>query len=73
LFHLGYKVFLLDGDNIRHGLNNDLGFSEQDRKENLRRVGEVAKLMLDAGLLVIGAFISPYEEERILVKNIVGK
>lgn len=73
LFHKGYKVFLLDGDNIRNGLNNDLGFTEQDRKENIRRVGEVAKLMLDAGLIVLCAFISPYEEERTLVKNIVGE
>lgn len=72
LFHKGYKVFLLDGDNIRNGLNNDLGFTEQNRKENIRRVGEVAKLMLDAGLIVLCAFISPYEEERKAVKNIVG-
>ena len=73
LFHKGYKVFLLDGDNIRHGLNHDLGFTEQDRKENLRRVAEVAKLMLDAGLVVLCAFISPYQEERALVKQIVGE
>ncbi|WP_114780648.1 adenylyl-sulfate kinase [Botryobacter ruber] len=73
LFHKGYKVFLLDGDNIRHGLNHDLGFTEQDRKENLRRVGEVAKLMLDAGLVVLCSFISPYQEERALVKQIVGE
>lgn len=73
LFHQGGKVFLLDGDNVRQGLNRDLGFSEADRKENLRRVAEVAKLMLDAGMLVICAFISPYEEERQLVKEIVGE
>ncbi len=73
LFHEGYNVFLLDGDNVRNGLNSDLGFSAADRKENIRRVGEVAKLMLDAGLVVICAFISPYEEERALVKRIVGK
>lgn len=72
LFHKGYKVFLLDGDNVRHGLNSDLGFSAEDRKENIRRVGEVARLMLDAGLVVLCAFISPYEEERNLVKKIVG-
>ncbi|MFT2008083.1 adenylyl-sulfate kinase [Pontibacter sp. 13R65] len=72
LFHEGYSVYLLDGDNVRNGLNKDLGFSEQDRKENIRRVGEVAKLMLDAGLIVLCAFISPYEEERNLVKSIVG-
>jgi len=72
-FHEGYKVFLLDGDNIRNGLNRDLSFTEADREENIRRVGEVAKLMLDAGLVVICAFISPYEVERTLVKEIVGK
>ena len=72
LFHKGYKVYLLDGDNMRSGLNSDLGFTAQDRKENVRRVSEVAKLMLDAGLVVIGAFISPYEEERALVKKTVG-
>ena len=73
LFHQGFKVFLLDGDNVRNGLNQGLTFTAQDRRENLRRVGEVAKLMLDAGLVVIGAFISPFEEERTLVKNIVGE
>ncbi|OKL40430.1 adenylyl-sulfate kinase [Pontibacter flavimaris] len=72
LFHLGYKVFLLDGDNIRNGLCRDLGFSKQDRKENMRRVAEVAKLMLDAGLVVICAFISPYREERELARQVVG-
>ncbi|MBC5774656.1 adenylyl-sulfate kinase [Pontibacter sp. KCTC 32443] len=73
LFHLGFKVYLLDGDNLRSGLNSDLGFNNDDRKENIRRVGEVAKLMLDAGLIVICAFISPFEEERELVKNLVGE
>ena len=72
LFCKGFKGFILDGDNIRHGLNKDLGFSAEDRKENLRRVGEVAKLMLDAGLIVISAFISPYAEDRIAIKNILG-
>jgi adenylylsulfate kinase len=72
LFHNGFKVFLLDGDNVRNGLNKDLGFSESDRKENLRRVGEMAKVMLDAGLIVICAFISPYEKERQAVKQIIG-
>ena len=72
LFHKGYKVYLLDGDNVRSGLNSDLGFSAQDRRENVRRVSEVAKLMLDAGLVVIGAFISPYREERELVRETVG-
>ncbi|MGV3541015.1 MAG: adenylyl-sulfate kinase [Rufibacter sp.] len=73
LFHRGHKVFLLDGDNLRNGLNQDLGFSAQDRKENIRRVAEVAKLMLDAGLVVVSAFISPYAEERELVRQIVGE
>lgn len=73
LFHKGFKAFLLDGDNVRHGLNKDLSFSEQDRKENLRRVGEVAKLMLDAGLVVICAFISPYGDDRASIKEIVGE
>ncbi len=73
LFHQGYKAFLLDGDNVRMGLNKDLHFTEDDRKENLRRIGEVAKLMLDAGLIVISAFISPYSSEREAVKDIVGE
>ena len=73
LFHHGYKAFLLDGDNVRNGLNRDLGFTEEDRKENLRRIGEVAKLMLDAGIIVISAFISPYKTERAAVKEIVGE
>ncbi|MEJ8800779.1 adenylyl-sulfate kinase [Pontibacter sp. H249] len=73
LFIRGYKVYLLDGDNMRSGLNSDLSFTDTDRKENIRRVGEVAKLMLDAGLVVICAFISPFEEKRTLVKSMVGK
>lgn len=64
-------TFLLDGDNIRHGLNNDLGFSPADRTENVRRVGEVAKLMTDAGLIVITAFISPFRAERQLVRRMM--
>lgn len=72
LFNKGYKVFMIDGDNVRNGLNQDLGFSEQDRKENLRRVGEMAKLMLDAGLVIVCAFISPYEQDRNAIKKIVG-
>lgn len=73
LFDKGFKVFLLDGDNVRRGLNKDLGFSEADRKENLRRIGEVAKLMLEAGLVVISAFISPFKNERTAVRVIVGE
>lgn len=72
-FLQGFKVFMLDGDNVRNGLCKDLGFSEGDRKENLRRVGEVSKLMLDAGLIVICAFISPCGEDRMAIKNIVGE
>ncbi|ATG16408.1 MULTISPECIES: adenylyl-sulfate kinase [Providencia] len=61
---LGMQTYLLDGDNIRHGLCGDLGFNEPDRQENIRRIGEVAKLMVDAGLIVATAFISPYQEDR---------
>jgi adenylylsulfate kinase len=64
LFERKIKTFVLDGDNVRHGLNKDLGFSPGDRKENLRRVGEVAKLLVDAGVLTIAAFISPYASDR---------
>jgi adenylylsulfate kinase len=64
LFDAGFHTYLLDGDNVRHGLCKDLGFSLADRDENLRRVGEVAKLMVDAGLVVLSAFISPTRAER---------
>jgi bifunctional enzyme CysN/CysC len=64
-------TFLLDGDNVRHGLNKDLGFTEADRIENIRRVGEVAKLMTDAGLIVITAFISPFRAEREMVRGLL--
>ena len=64
LLALGYACYTLDGDNIRHGLNANLGFSPQDRSENIRRVGEVAALFADAGLICITAFISPYREDR---------
>ncbi len=67
----GFNTFLLDGDNIRHGLNKDLGFTESDRIENIRRIGEVSKLMTDAGLIVITAFISPFESERNMVREMV--
>lgn len=72
-FGKGFKVFILDGDNVRMGLCKGLGFSEDDRKENLRRVGEVATLMLDAGLIVISAFISPCEADRMAIKEMVGE
>ena len=71
LFNKGYKVFMLDGDNVRNGLNKDLSFSENDRKENLRRVAEMCHIMLDAGMIIIAAFISPYEQERQSVRQIV--
>jgi bifunctional enzyme CysN/CysC len=71
LFDLGRHSFLLDGDNVRHGLSRDLGFTEADRIENVRRVGEVARLMADAGLIVITAFISPFRAERDLVRRML--
>ena len=72
LHALGYKTYTLDGDNVRHGLNNDLGFTNADRIENIRRVAEVAKLMVDAGLIVITAFISPFIAERKYARQIVA-
>jgi bifunctional enzyme CysN/CysC len=71
LASLGKHTFLLDGDNIRHGLNRDLGFTEADRIENIRRVGEVARLMADAGLIVMTAFISPFRAERHMVRRML--
>jgi adenylylsulfate kinase len=73
LYTLGYRTFILDGDNIRSGLNKDLDFSEASRKENIRRIGEVAKLMVDSGSIVLSAFISPFKAERDLVKNLLGE
>lgn len=64
LFERGHLTYVLDGDNVRHGLNKDLGFSPEDRTENIRRIGEVSKLFVDAGVVVMTAFISPYEEDR---------
>ncbi|MDK9717823.1 MAG: sulfate adenylyltransferase subunit CysN [Trichlorobacter sp.] len=71
LVQLGRHTMLLDGDNIRHGLNKDLGFTEEDRIENIRRIGEVARLLTEAGLIVITAFISPYRAEREMVRNLL--
>ena len=68
LFAKGYHSYLLDGDNVRHGLNKDLGFSDIDRVENIRRIGEVSKLFVDAGLIVLTAFISPFQRDRELVR-----
>jgi bifunctional enzyme CysN/CysC len=73
LFNLGRHVYVLDGDNIRHGLGSDLGFSPKDRTENIRRIGEVAKLFADAGVICITAFISPYREDRNLVRKILPR
>ena len=67
----GVHTVLLDGDNIRHGLNRDLGFAEPDRVENIRRIGEVAKLMTDAGLVVLCSFISPFRAERRMVRELL--
>lgn len=71
LFEMGCRVYVLDGDNVRHGLNRDLGFSHEDRTENIRRVGEVAKLFTDYGAFCITAFISPYQEDRDGVRAIM--
>jgi len=71
LYALGHHTYLLDGDNVRHGLNRDLGFTDVDRVENIRRVAEVAKLMLDAGLVVMSAFISPFRSERQLARDLL--
>ncbi|WP_323007543.1 sulfate adenylyltransferase subunit CysN [Pseudorhodobacter sp.] len=72
LHAMGKHTFLLDGDNVRHGLNRDLGFTDADRVENIRRVGEVAKLMTDAGLIVLTAFISPFRAERLMVREMMA-
>lgn len=72
LHELGYHTFILDGDNTRLGLNKDLGFSDNDRNENIRRVSEVCKLMNDAGLITICSFISPFEKNRSDAKDIIG-
>jgi adenylyl-sulfate kinase len=72
LIAMGHGCFVLDGDNVRHGLNRDLGFSPQDRCENIRRVAEVARLMNEAGLIVITSFISPYRTDRLQARQIIG-
>ncbi len=72
LFNNGIKTYVLDGDNVRKGLNSDLTFSPEGRKENIRRIGEVASLMVDAGIVVLAAFVSPYREDRDRVKAILG-
>jgi len=72
LFQKGWRVFVLDGDNVRHGLCGDLGFSAEDRSENIRRIGEVAKLFAQSGCLIITAFISPYRADRNHVRDIAS-
>src|SRR5262249_42409490 len=72
LHGMGRHTYLLDGDNVRHGLNKDLGFTDADRVENIRRVAEVARLMVDAGLIVIVSFISPFAVERRMARSLVG-
>lgn len=73
LFEQGMSTYVFDGDNIRHGLNRDLSFTPEDRKENIRRIGEVAKLFVDAGIIVFTTFISPYKEDREAVRQLFGK
>ena len=71
LFKMGVKTYMLDGDNVRTGINNDLSFSPEDRKENIRRIAEVANLMIDAGLITLAAFVSPYKKDRNNIRSIV--
>lgn len=73
LIEEGKLTYILDGDNIRHGLNQDLGFSEEHRIENIRRIGEVAKLFVDAGMITMASFISPYKKDRDLVRKKLGE
>jgi len=71
LYEMGVHTYLLDGDNIRYGLSHDLGFSQEDRAENIRRIGEVAKLFVDSGIIVLTAFISPFRNDRNLARSLV--
>lgn len=73
MHEVGIHTYLLDGDNVRHGLNKDLGFSPEERRENIRRIAEVAKLFVDAGIMVITAFISPYREDRQMARQLVER
>lgn len=73
LFQTGHMTFVFDGDNVRHGLNRDLGFSAEDRKENIRRIGEMCKLFIEAGVIALTAFISPYKEDRNMVRRMVNE
>ena len=71
LFRCGHQVMVLDGDNVRHGLCSDLGFTEEDRHENLRRIGEISKLFVEAGVIVLAAFVSPYRSDRDRVRSML--
>jgi adenylylsulfate kinase len=73
LYQLGCRTIVLDGDNVRHGLCGDLGFSDVDRKENLRRIGEMSKLFVEAGVITLAAFISPFSDDRNRVKSLMGQ
>lgn len=73
LFQMGHHTYLLDGDNVRHGLNRDLGFSDTDRVENIRRIGEAAKLFVDSGLIVLTAFISPFRSDRQMARTLLDQ
>ncbi|MFP6584679.1 MAG: adenylyl-sulfate kinase [Candidatus Hydrogenedentota bacterium] len=72
LHEMGCHTYVLDGDNVRHGLNGDLNFSDEDRQENIRRIGEVSRLFSDAGVLTLTAFISPFRSDRALVRELIG-
>jgi adenylylsulfate kinase len=71
LHQMGCRTFVCDGDNVRHGLNKNLGFSKDDRRENIRRIGEMSKLFIEAGVITLTAFISPYQEDREMVRSLV--
>lgn len=73
LHNKGISTYILDGDNIRRGINKNLGFSKEDRSENIRRIAEISNLFVDAGIVVLGAFVSPYKEDRNFLMNTVGK
>src|SRR3989304_30321 len=73
LYYMGCRTFVFDGDNVRHGLCSDLGFSPEDRSENIRRIGEMVKLFINAGIIAMTAFISPYGKDRELARTLIGK
>lgn len=73
LYNQKVKTYVLDGDNVRHGINKNLSFSPEDRSENLRRIGEISKLLVDAGIVTLAAFIAPYEKDREFIKRTVGE